>query len=189
MNPDQQPNRGSLANQAEVDGEARREPKRPDAQTRIIAWVAIGFVLLGVVGVGGYLIGRSQNNTPSESSAGSLSSTSSESTVASTTRARSRTPVTGADFRIDVTVTEKKCYGSAGCNLTYTISPTFLGATKDLEGRSFKVIYEVTGGDDPEIGNFTLTGTNMRYTESSRISTPSADPVLSAQVTSVVENG
>ena len=72
--------------------------------------------------------------------------------------------------------------------MTYTIEPTFLGVTRDLEGRSFKVIYEVTGGEDPEIGNFSLTGTNMRYTESSRISTPSSDAVLTAQVTSVVES-
>lgn len=182
MHPDQQPKDGAMVNEhgAEHEESTRR--------TRIIAGVLVGLVAFVAVGAGGYLLGRSQENSPAAAGSDTVSFSSASSAAAPTTKVPSRTPVTAADFRIDTTVLTKKCFGSAGCNVTYTIDPTFLGDTRDLEGRSFKVIYEVTGGEDPEIGNFSLTGTNMRYTESSSISTPSSDAVLTAQVTSVVES-
>lgn len=182
MQPDQQPKDGATVNEhgAGQEGSIRR--------TRIIAGVLVGLMAFGAVGAGGYLLGRSQDNSPTVAGSDTVSVSSDSSAAAPTTKAPSRTPITAADFRIDTTVLTKKCFGSAGCNVTYTIEPTFLGITRDLEGRSFKVIYEVTGGEDPQIGNFSLTGTNMRYTESSSISTPSSDAVLTAQVTSVVES-
>lgn len=182
MQPDQQPKDG-----ATVNGHGAGQ-ERSIRRTRIIAGVLVGLMAFGAVGAGGYLLGRSQDNSPAVAGSDTVSVSSDSRAAAPTTKAPSRTQITAADFRIDTTVLTKKCFGSAGCNVTYTIEPTFLGVTTDLEGRSFKVIYEVTGGEDPEVGNFSLTGTNMRYTESSRISTPSSDAVLTAQVTSVVES-
>lgn len=181
MHPGQQLKDGVMVNEqgAEQETSTRR--------TRITAGVLVGLVAFVAVGAGGYLLGRSQESSPAVAGSDTVSVSSASRAAAPTTKAPSRTPVTAADFRIDTTVLKKKCFGSAGCNVTYTIDPTFLGVTGALEGRSFKVIYEVTGGEDPEIGNFSLTGTNMRYAESSSISTPSSDAVLTAQVTSVVE--
>ena len=32
------------------------------------------------------------------------------------------------DFEISVRVTEKQCFGSAGCNVSFTIDPTYVGS-------------------------------------------------------------
>jgi hypothetical protein len=57
---------------------------------------------------------------------------------------------------IDVKVLRKACFGSYGCNVTYEIDPTYTGATP-LTGRTFTVIYEVTGSEcGPLISNFAV---------------------------------
>ncbi|WP_148302138.1 hypothetical protein [Tomitella biformata] len=159
--------------------------KRPKSRRRIIAGVSAGLlVAFAAVGTGGYLIGKSQGGT--SNTTGILSPLASPAAT-STTKVPSRNIITNDDFRIDVTVSKKKCFGSAGCNVTYAIDPVFLGLAKDLEGRKFKVVYEVLGGEDAEVGNFSLNGDNLRYTESSSISTSSSEATLTAQVISVSE--
>lgn len=36
-----------------------------------------------------------------------------------------------SDFRIEVIVTEQKCFGSAGCIYTYTLDPSYVGTRKE----------------------------------------------------------
>jgi len=76
----------------------------------------------------------------------------SESTTVSTTP-----PValpTPADFLVEVIITEQKCFGSAGCNYRYTIDPHYVSA-KPLPEKT-TVIFTVTGGDQDQVGNFTI---------------------------------
>lgn len=77
-----------------------------------------------------------------------LSSSSTPSPVAS--------PPTPADFVIGVVVTEQKCFGSAGCIYRYTINPQHV-SSKPLPDKT-TVIFRVTGGDQAQIGNFTIDG-------------------------------
>lgn len=165
----------------------RAEGKSSPSKLLVIGAAAVGTVLLVGVGAGGYLLGRSadESETAAVSSAAAVTGASAASSAPST---KSRIPVSASDFKIETTVLEQKCFGSAGCSLSYTIKPTFMGSVSDLEGRSLKVVYEVTGGDEPQVGYFSLEGTNMRYDETARISTPSADAVLAAQVTQVLES-
>ncbi|MEV0669753.1 hypothetical protein [Mycobacterium sp. NPDC050441] len=65
-------------------------------------------------------------------------------------------PPTAADFVIGVVVTEQKCYGSAGCNYRYTINPQYVSA-KPLPEKT-TVVFKVTGGDQDQVGNFTIDG-------------------------------
>lgn len=65
-------------------------------------------------------------------------------------------PPTAADFVIGVVVTEQKCFGSAGCIYHYTVNPQYLSA-KPLPDKT-TVIFKVTGGDQDQIGNFTIDG-------------------------------
>lgn len=62
-----------------------------------------------------------------------------------------------ADFRIDVIVTGKQCFSPANCVYHYTIDPwptaTF---PPQPDGRKLTVIYTVTGGDQEQIGNYTI---------------------------------
>ncbi|RVW03610.1 hypothetical protein [Rhodococcus spongiicola] len=185
MQPNQQPNIGAT-------NEVAVERTGPPRRKAIIAGVSVALLSLVTAGGIGYAIGQSQNNGPSKAAASTTDSTSSNRTtnsnaaVARTTEPKR--PIVPADFAIDITVLEKKCFGSAGCSVTYAIDPSFKGFVDDLEGRSFKVVYEIIGGDDPEIGNFSVDGTRVRYDESSRIDTPSSDAVLTAKVTQVIED-
>lgn len=91
-----------------------------------------------------------------------------------------------SDFVVDVTVTEQKCYGSAGCNYHLNIDPRYIGAANLTVGRNWLVIYEIRGGDDPQTGNFRLDGDNVRWDEEKTIQGP-AGTVFAAKVTQVIE--
>ncbi|GAA4383471.1 hypothetical protein [Tsukamurella soli] len=92
-----------------------------------------------------------------------------------------------SDFTIDVIVTKSHCFGSAGCNVSYTITPHYIGSTADLAGADVRVIYRVLGGEEPVTDSFTLTGTSVPYTDESTLETESSDYKLTAEVTQVVD--
>ncbi|NOP97043.1 MULTISPECIES: hypothetical protein [Mycolicibacterium] len=75
---------------------------------------------------------------------------------ASSTPSPVASPPTTADFVVGVVVTEQKFFGSAGCVYHYTISPQYV-STKPLPDKT-TVIFKVTGGDQEQIGNFTIDG-------------------------------
>lgn len=68
------------------------------------------------------------------------------------------TPPQPSDFRIDVNIIEKSCYGDYGCNVKYKILPHYLGAPLPDTAR-FTVVYEVEGCDSAKQANFEVTGT------------------------------
>ncbi len=72
----------------------------------------------------------------------------------SATPSRVASPPTPADFVVGVVVTEQKCFGSAGCVYRYTIDPQYV-STNPLPGKT-TVIFKVSGGDQEQIGNFTI---------------------------------
>ena len=126
---------------------------------------------------------------PNVKGVGSTGATAAATTTTTTAKAKpAKYTFTPSDFTIDVTVTSSKCFGSAGCSVKYTITPTFLGPASALEeGQKLTVIYTITGGEEPVIDRFTLSGSKMRYTEESSVSTESADYTLTAEVTKVLD--
>jgi hypothetical protein len=94
------------------------------------------------------------------------------------------TPVP-SDFVVDVTVTEQKCFGSAGCSYQLAVDPRYVGATTP-EGK-WKVVYQIDGGDDPQMGNFTLDGEHVRW-DSTKRADGSAGAVFTARVTQVLRD-
>lgn len=88
------------------------------------------------------------------------------------------------DFRIGVLVTEQKCFGSAGCNYRYTIEPHYTG-TGPLPAKT-TVVFKVTGGDQPQIGNFSIDSSGTAtFDRETRISGPEGAD-LQAVVTQVI---
>lgn len=96
------------------------------------------------------------------------------------------TPTT-ADFALNVVTLEQSCFGSAGCNVTYRIEVSYVGAQIPGEDESYRVVYELRGGEDQKIGSFELQGDQYSIPSDDFISTP-PNPVLTAVVTSVVED-
>jgi hypothetical protein len=94
---------------------------------------------------------------------------------------------TPADFALNIITLSQDCFGSAGCNITFRIEVSYVGAQQPDDDKTYQVVYEVRGGEDTKIGSFELK--DERYTVPSEdfISTP-PNPTLTAVVTSVVEN-
>ncbi len=76
-----------------------------------------------------------------------------------------------------------------GCNVTYEIDPTYTGATP-LTGRTFTVIYEVTGSEyGPLINNFDVNSDGTASLKGQELTrTSSSAATLKAKATSVSED-
>lgn len=86
------------------------------------------------------------------------------------------------DVRIGIRIREQQCFGSAGCNITFQINPTYVGPSS-LDG-VFDVTYKVVGGEDPYVNTFVVRNGGARYDREEFIST-GPNPKLTAKATSV----
>lgn len=91
-----------------------------------------------------------------------------------------------SDFKIDLRIREKECFGSAGCIVTYQINPRYTGTTSLGDG-AYDVTYEVTGGEDPIINTFQIDAGSASFDEEEEVDTQSSAVKLRARVTAVYE--
>ena len=61
------------------------------------------------------------------------------------------------EFLVGVVVTAQECDPEGACLYTYTIDPKYVGLHPFPE-TPFTVEYEITGGHEPQPGQFTVTG-------------------------------
>lgn len=103
--------------------------------------------------------------------------------LAARLKAEAEKPPAPTDFAISIVVLEKSCFGSAGCNVSYRIDPSYSG-TRDAS--NLEVTYEVRGGEDPSINTFTIDDEGTAHFDSSEYaSTASSGAELTAKVTAV----
>ena len=62
---------------------------------------------------------------------------------------------TPEEFTITVTVTEQNCAPDGACLYTYSMTPNYVGFHR-LPPEPFTVHYEVAGGHEPQVGEFTV---------------------------------
>lgn len=93
-----------------------------------------------------------------------------------------------ANFELTPKITDKQCFGSAGCNVSFDVDVAYGGPTLD-EDDTWRITYEVSGVEDgPLIGTIELTGTRYdRPSESA--STRSTKSKLRIKVTDVEKLG
>jgi hypothetical protein len=90
-----------------------------------------------------------------------------------------------ADFKVTVKILEKKCFGSAGCNITYRIDPQYVGELLD-PAATWLVTYEVHGVEDgPQINTFEVTGSEASFEAEEIAQTASSKAKLTVKVTDV----
>lgn len=93
--------------------------------------------------------------------------------------------MTAESFQLKVKVKEKKCFGSAGCNVTYVVVPTYMGDATGIDpSGQWDVTYTVTGLEDEQIGTLRITGSKVTQTEE-RGQVGSSAATLTAEVTDV----
>jgi hypothetical protein len=64
--------------------------------------------------------------------------------------------LTMADLKLSLKVTDKQCFGSAGCSITAKVEAAMATGFKSAE--TWEITYEITGVEDgPIIGSFELT--------------------------------
>jgi hypothetical protein len=89
-----------------------------------------------------------------------------------------------SDLEITLEVTEKQCFGSAGCNVT--VEPTLTPNTLAAIAGGYRVTYEISGDQDGPVIETLSVDTDGTYSyETSTISTASKNIVPKATVTSV----
>lgn len=93
-----------------------------------------------------------------------------------------------ADLELTPKVTEKHCFGSAGCNVTVQVKVGYGGPDLDPDD-TWEVTYEITGDEDgPVIGTFELTGDEYDQDEVS-LSTRSSKAKVGIKITDISKIG
>lgn len=165
----------------------------PPASTRKTwPWIAGGVAVLIALTALGTAALVAPGEQPAAGTAGAAP-------VAATTAAKPTTPAPttpsivygkpdAGEFKLSIKTLEKKCFGSAGCNVTYRIDPTYTGSLPLDPAKTYRLTYEVRGLEDgPAINNFTLTGDTATMDSEEYGSTTSTKVKLTAKVTDVVE--
>lgn len=112
---------------------------------RALAALCIFGMLLGGIGMTVYVLTH-RDALQGLSSAPTTSAASTEPSVP-----------TATEFKIGVDITAKDCPQPDRCTFRYSIQPNYVG-THMLPDQDFTVFYEVTGGFEPQPGNFTVSG-------------------------------
>lgn len=90
------------------------------------------------------------------------------------------------DWEVTIRVTEMKCFGSAGCNVTYTVeSPKYKGVADLPATGTIEVTYEVVGVEDAVIATFTVRDGQVEWDGTGTAGVKSKDSKISTKVTNV----
>jgi hypothetical protein len=91
---------------------------------------------------------------------------------------------TPREFTIGVVVTAQDCPPGGGCVYTYTIEPKYIGR-HPLPADELRIEYQVTGGHEPQSGDFTVHGTEARIMKDVTLAGPPGAQ-LKAEATKVI---
>jgi len=96
--------------------------------------------------------------------------------------------LSASDITLTPKVTDKQCFGSAGCSLTIKIDMSYRGADLSADD-TWEVTYQVKGDESgPIIGTFEITGDQYTVNEES-LSTRSSRTKVTIKVTDVEKLG
>lgn len=91
-----------------------------------------------------------------------------------------------ADFTLTVNELSRKCFGSAGCNVSFSIELENVGAHEFDPSKSYRIVYTVNGTEDPYTNNLTITGDRYSYDSEEFAQVKNKSTKLTATVTSIV---
>ena len=89
------------------------------------------------------------------------------------------------DYTITLYETEKQCFGSAGCNVTFTVDLAYAGPALDPT-KTYELRYEVAGAEDPLLSTLEIHGDSYTSSEGS-VSTASESDELTVTVLDIRE--
>lgn len=90
------------------------------------------------------------------------------------------------DFSVELTVKDRECFGSAGCNVTYRVKPNY--SALETPEETWEITYEVRGIEDgPQIETFTLDGDEFSFSPEIQVQTSGPNAEARTKITNVVE--
>lgn len=91
-----------------------------------------------------------------------------------------------SDWVVGVKKKEQQCFGSAGCSVTVTIDPAYVGSDPLPDSGTVEVTYQLSGDTSgPVVGTFTVEGGQVSYDKETDLDTKSAKTKIAAKVTDV----
>lgn len=89
------------------------------------------------------------------------------------------------NIKLGIRVRSKECFGSAGCNVTLQIDPSYVG-NQDVTAGSWEMTYEIRGVEDgPVIETMTLETGTFSFPEEQMVGTTSSASPITAVVTEI----
>lgn len=123
-------------------------PAMPTPPRKRRRWPWIVGALVGVfvvIGVVAGLTGTSGGGQPAPSNGGAQTGIPAGNFSAPPEPTTSAPTFSASDFTIAMKVTDKECFGSAGCDVTAQPSVNYDGNLSDLDGLTLSITYELTG--------------------------------------------
>lgn len=161
-------------------------PPRRGPRGLLIAAAAVAAVLL--LGAGGAIaLTLANNDSPSTTSAAQTSAApgASATTAWSPPANVYATPVPG-DFTLTVVELSRKCFGSAGCNVTFSIQLANVSGNTFDPAKSYKIVYAINEAEDTYSNNLTITGTQYSYRSEEFVQVKNKSTKLTATITAIV---
>lgn len=162
-------------------------PPRKRNTTKIVLLAVAGVLGLCVsAGAVGALLDTGKTSAPG-TTVGPVGEVGVPARPAVTTRPAAARPA-ASQFRLTPKITEKQCFGSAGCNVTLKVQVGYHGAPLS-EDDTWEVTYEISGDESgPIIGSFETTGTTYDV-RTEMLSTKSSKTKIAIKVTDVEKVG
>lgn len=161
-------------------------PAKRSGPGRIVLFVVLGVVALLCAFIGfGALV---SDDEPQTKAASAATATGATPVIAVPELAETPTPLgykpKPSDFKLTPKITDKECFGSAGCNVSFRVDVEYSGLPPG-ESVTWLVIYEITGVEDaPEVGSLEMTGVQAVGQEEN-VGTASSKSKITLKVTSV----
>lgn len=154
-------------------------PRRPSWVIPLIAGLAV--LLLAVGGLATWALLLRPSSAPQAATSPGHSQPAQP--IASVPAKTYGTP-SPADFHLTIKTIEKKCYGSAGCLITFRVELEYSGPELDPDV-TYEVTYKVTGAEDPMVNTLEVTGDQYSRDREETASTASSSSKLKVTVTEV----
>lgn len=111
-------------------------------------------VVIGVLILGAFMITACGSGSSTADGKPVTVGSAPEATTEAPTKAAAPLPA-AKDFKITLKVLERKCYGTAGCNITYRVNAVQVPEGLDPEAQ-YEVSYKITGGEDVHEATLTI---------------------------------
>ena len=159
-------------------------PPRPAPRRGRAAWIIVAVLSALAIGCCGVVIAAGESSK-------SGSATPARATVAAVASAAPVVVVYSepkpADFTVSVVELTRKCFGSAGCNVTFTVNFKLINAATFDPSKTYYATYRIDGAEDLYTNKAELSGGRYEVDAQEFVSVKRQSTVLTAVVTQIVE--